>query len=63
MSLINQKTLKKMLKKQDIKIGKEVSKMFIKRLEDSIDKEAEKATRNAKISGRKILKQEDFIDP
>lgn len=60
MTLINKKGLKIMFEKRGIKIGNGSLRKFADVLEANIEGDADKAVRAAKISGRKVVKIEDF---
>jgi len=59
--MIGKKSVKEKFKKTGIKIGKKAIEKFIKIEEEKIDKDVEKIVRNARISGRKIVGEEDLF--
>ncbi len=60
MAVLNKKGIKTYFKKEGMKIGDKALNKFIKIQEARISLDAEKAIRNSKISGRKVLNEEDF---
>lgn len=59
--MINKKGVKEEFKKKGMKISRKAIKRFIKIEEEKIGRDAEIIIRNARISGRKIVREEDFI--
>ncbi len=59
--MINKKGVKEKFKKIGVKISKKAIEKFIKIEEEKISKNAEKIARNARISGRKIVGEEDLF--
>lgn len=60
MGLINKKSLKKKFKDKNAKINNEIARKFINKLEKDVDKNIEMIVRNMKISGRKVVREEDI---
>lgn len=60
MELISKRGAKKWFEKSGMKIGKEAVISFIRFQEERIEVEIDKAVRNARISGRRVVKSEDF---
>lgn len=59
--MINKKGVKEEFKKKGMKISRKAIKRFIKIEEEKIGRDAEIIIRNARISGRKIVREEDLI--
>jgi len=59
--MINKKGVKEKFKKTGVKISKKAVEKFINIEEEKIGKDVEKAARNARISGRKIVGEEDML--
>ena len=62
MSLINKIELKRRFEEQEIKIGKKAADKFILIQEKNIVKDIEVLKRKASLSGRKVIRKEDFED-
>ena len=60
MASISKKWVKRRFKRRGIKIGDKAVVSFIKLQEKRIEDEIDKVARNSKISGRKVVKTEDF---
>lgn len=60
MRVLSKKGLKKKFKDRRMRIGNESLNYFIKTIEENLNKDIERIIRNAKISGRKVIKKEDF---
>jgi len=60
MGIINRKMLKEEFKKAEVKVGKNSMILFIELEEERIKRDIEKTVRNARISGRKTIKNNDF---
>ena len=60
MAVLNKKGIKTCIKKEGMKIGDKALNRFIKIQEAKIRLDIEKAIRNSKISGRKVVNEEDF---
>lgn len=60
MRFFNEKGLKKRFWEKGTKIGAKTLKYFIKVKEHLINTEIEKISRNAKLSGRKVVRKEDI---
>lgn len=58
--MLNKKKIKKEFARKKMKIGQKAILKFDRLQEKFILREIEKAIRNAKISGRKVVKEEDF---
>lgn len=58
--MINKKKLKEYFKKRELKIGKETLNKFIENIKKDVSKKLDFVERKTKISGRKIIKEEDF---
>lgn len=62
MGLINKKSLKKKFKDKNAKISDEMARKFINKLERDVDKNIEMIVRNMRISGRKVVREEDLMN-
>lgn len=60
MRVLSKKGLKKKFKDRRMRIGNDSLDYFIKILEENLNKNIERIVRNAKLSGRKAIKKEDF---
>ncbi len=60
MALISRKGIRKLFSEKGIKIGNNEAKRFVVSEEIRIRSGVEKAVRGAKISGRKVVREEDF---
>jgi len=58
--IFNAKGIKKEFQKAGIKIGNFALKEFLEKQEDSVAMEIALAVKNARISGRKVVRAEDF---
>ena len=60
MTIFNKKALKQIFKKQGFKISNKTLEDFLKIHENKILKEINKITRETQLSGRKVIRKEDF---
>jgi hypothetical protein len=60
MGILNKRQIIEVLKNQNLKIGAKALKKFVELEEKNIKKDIERFSRNAKISGRKVLKEADL---
>lgn len=60
MVFISKKGIKKEFERRGMKIGSGAVISFIKLQENKIEDEIDKAVRNSRISGRKVVKNEDI---
>ena len=58
--MINKKGAKEKFREKGIKIGRKAIERFIKIQEEKIEEDIERIVRNARISGRKIAREEDI---
>ena len=60
MTIFNKKSIKQVFKKQGFKIGNKTLEKFIQFHNDKTLKEIDKIIRETKLSGRKVVREEDF---
>lgn len=58
--IIKETALKELFKKKGFRINKKVLKKFSEIIQESAEFSVQKITRNARISGRKTIRLEDF---
>ncbi len=61
MTIFNKKAIKQVFKKQGFKISNDTLEKFIKIHEDKMLKEIDAIIRETRLSGRKVIRVEDFV--
>jgi len=60
MGTINKKALKKEFSRKGFRVNSKILELFINLIEKKLKTDTEKITRNARLSGRKTIRKEDF---